>query len=163
MNIFNSGDIDPTAGMNNEQKSQASKIMVLSIAKVWSEFRYINRLFRESNPDFQILTVEDYHDNALGWLQCIEDRLLDALMESPLMPIFEYNEMTEQQQEVSIENMRGFLHLSSEVLEQSLIEQVGDDLDTNEINRRIKEEIEANAQEAMSDKELTRRTLDVNN
>lgn len=79
------------------------------------------------------------------------------------MPIFEYNEMTEQQQEVSIENMRGFLHLSSEVLEQSLIEQVGDDLDTNEINRRIKEEIEANAQEAMSDKELTRRTLDLNN
>ena len=162
MNIFNSGDIDPTAGMNNEQKSQASKIMVLSIAKVWGEFRYINRLFRESNPNFQIITVEGYHDNALGWLQCIEDRLLDALMESPLMPIFEYNEMTEQQQEVSIENMRGFLHLSSEVLEQSLAEQVGD-IDVNEINLKIKEEMEANAQEAMSDEELTRRTLDLNN
>ena len=162
MNIFNSGDIDPTAGMNNEQKSQASKIMVLSIAKVWGEFRYINRLFRESNPNFQILTVEDYHDNALGWLQCIEDRLLDALMEYPLMPIFEYNEMTEQQQEVSIENMRGFLHLSSEVLEQSLAEQVGD-IDVNEINLKIIEEMEANAHEAMSDEELTRRTLDLNN
>ena len=78
------------------------------------------------------------------------------------MPIFEYNEMTEQQQEVSIENMRGFLHLSSEVLEQSLAEQVGD-IDVNEINLKIKEEMEANAQEAMSDEELTRRTLDLNN
>ena len=162
MNIFNSGDIDPTAGMNNEQKSQASKIMVLSIAKVWGEFRYINRLFRESNPDFQILTVEDYHDNALGWLQCIEDRLLDALMESPLMPIFEYNEMTEQQQEVSIGNLRGFLHMVAKIVESDMAEQL-QDMDTNEINRKIKEEMEADAQEEMSAKEIGNRLEQLNN
>lgn len=43
MNFYD--DQDATAGMTNEQKSQAAKIMVLSMAKVWGEFRHINKMF----------------------------------------------------------------------------------------------------------------------
>ena len=56
MNFYD--DQDATAGMTNEQKSQAAKIMVLSMAKVWGEFRHINKMFRDSTPDFQILSID---------------------------------------------------------------------------------------------------------
>ena len=160
MNFYD--DQDATAGMTNEQKSQAAKIMVLSMAKVWGEFRHINKMFRDSTPDFQILSIDDYYENALGWLQCIEDRLLDALMESPLMPIFEDSEDTEELQEVSIGNLRGFLHMVAKIVESDMADQLKD-MDTNEINRKIKEEMVADAQKEMAEKEIGNRLEQLNN
>ena len=162
MNMFNSGDIDPTAGMNNEQRSQAAKIMVLSMAKVWGEFRHINKMFRDSTPDFQILSIDDYYENALGWLQCIEDRLLDAIEQSPLFPMFEDSEDSEELQEVSVEHLRGFLHMVAKVVESDMENQT-QDIDVNEINRQIKAEIEANAQKEISDEEIGKRLEQLNN
>ena len=87
---------------------------------------------------------------------------MDALMESPLMPIFEDSEDTEELQEVSIGNLRGFLHMVAKIVESDMADQLKD-MDTNEINRKIKEEMEADAQKEMSEKEIGNRLEQLNN
>tara|TARA_R110002020_G_scaffold463291_1_gene683310 strand:+ start:1309 stop:1767 length:459 start_codon:yes stop_codon:yes gene_type:complete len=144
--------------LTNDQKSEITRIFTTILGEVIGHLAYINKMFCDDQQGFKIMNVNEYTDQANVWLQCLEERFLERLMESPFVPFTQFNEETEMHQEVTEDNLKGYTHMVVTLVMATLDAHV-EDIGMDTIQKRIEEMMEADAEEVMSDKELKERTL----